>query len=79
MENSYVERKLILVDENDHKRLYRLIVFDERVIFWFQLAWPLPCACAYVALPALRLAYNHYTSSHTNNATKAHADVRDEG
>ena len=30
--------------------LYSLIAFDERVTFWFQGTWSLPCACAYVAL-----------------------------
>ena len=40
--------------------------------FWFQSARPLPCACAFVALFAQRLAYNHYASARANNAPNAH-------
>ena len=41
------------------RNFYSLIAFDERVTFWLQRAWTLPCACAYVALFVRRLAYNH--------------------
>ena len=40
--------------------VYSLIAFDERVTFWLQCIRSLPCACAYVALFASRLAYNHW-------------------
>ena len=41
-----------------------------RVTFWLQRVWSLPCACAYVALFACRLVYNHYAIAHTYNAAK---------
>ena len=50
---------------------YSLIAFDERVTFWLQRVWSLPCACAYVALFARRLTYNHYTIAHAYNAANA--------
>ena len=52
---------------------YSLIAFDERVTFWLQPVRSLPCACAYVALFARRLAYNHYAIAHAYNAANAHA------
>ena len=55
---------------------YTLIAFDERT-FWLQLVRSLPCACAYVALFARRLAYNHYAIAHTCNAANAHAQGSD--
>ena len=51
---------------------YSLIVFDERVTFWPQRIRSLPCACAYVALFAHRLPYNHYTQSHTHAMQQRH-------
>ena len=56
---------------------YSLIAFDERVTFWLQRVWSLPCACAYVALFARRLAYNHYAIAHAYNAANAHAQGSD--
>ena len=38
---------------------YTLIAFDERVTFWLQRAWSLPCACVFAALCAI--AYYGYT------------------
>ena len=54
-----------------------LIAFDERVTFWPQHVQSLPCACAYVALFARRLAYNHYSIAHANNAANANAQGSD--
>ena len=51
----------------------QLIAFDERVTFWLQRVQSLPCACAYVALFARRLAYNHYANVHAYNEANAHA------
>ena len=59
-------------------RSYSLIAFDERVSFWLQRAQSLPCACAYVALFARRLAYNHYAIAHAYNAVNAHAQGSDQ-
>ena len=56
---------------------YSLIAFDERVTFWLQRIRLLPCALAYVALFARRLAYNHYEIAHTYNAANAHAQGSD--
>ena len=50
---------------------------DERVIFWLQRIRSLPCACAYVALFARRLAYDHYAIAHAYNAANAHAQGSD--
>ena len=36
------------------------IAFDERVTLWLQRVGSQPCACAYIALFAHKLAYNHY-------------------
>ena len=55
-----------------------LIAFDERVTFWLQPVRLLPCACAYVALFARRLAYNHYAIAHAYNAANAHAQDSDQ-
>ena len=52
---------------------YSLIAFAERVTFWLQRAWPLPCVCAYVAFLRMRLEYNHYAIAHAHNAANAHA------
>ena len=57
--------------------IYTLIAFNERVTFWLQLVGSLPCACAYVALFARRLTYNHYAIAHTCNAANAHAQGTD--
>ena len=57
--------------------IYSLIAFDERVTFWLQRVWSLPCACAYVALFARRLAYNHYAITHAYNAANTHAQGSD--
>ena len=54
---------------------YSLIAFDERVTFWLQRIWSLPCACAYVAL--FRLAYNHFAIAHAYNAANMHAQGSD--
>ena len=54
-----------------------LVAFDERVTFWLQCVRSLPCACAYVALFARRLAYNHYAIAHAYNAANAHAQGSD--
>ena len=51
---------------------FRLIAFDERVIFWLQHIRFLPCACTYVALFARRLAYNHYAIAHTHTMQQMH-------
>ena len=59
------------------KYIYSLIAFDERVIFWLQRVRSLPCACAYVALFARRLAYNHYAIAHACNAANAHEQGSD--
>ena len=56
---------------------YSLIAFDERLTFWLQRVRSLPCACAYVALFARRLAYNHYAFAHTYNATNTHPQGSD--
>ena len=56
---------------------YALIAFDERVTFLLQLVGSLPCACAYVALFALRFAYNHYAIAYACNAANAHAQGSD--
>ena len=56
---------------------YSLIAFDERVTFWLQRIRSLPCACAYVALFARRLAYNQYAIAHACNAANAHAQGSD--
>ena len=56
---------------------YSLIAFDERVTFWLQRVQSLPCACAYVALLARRLAYNHYAITHAYNAANTHAQGSD--
>ena len=52
---------------------YGLIAFDKRVTFWLQRVRSLPCACAYVALFASRLGYNHYAIALAYNAANAHA------
>ena len=57
-------------EKNQH---YSLIEFDERVTVWLQRVQSLPCACAYVALFARRLAYNHYAIAHAYNAPDTHA------
>ena len=54
---------------------YSLIAFVERVTFWLLRIRSLPCA--YVALFARRLAYNHYTIAHAYNAANAHAQGSD--
>ena len=51
---------------------YSLIAFDESVTFWLQRVQSLPCACAYVALFARRLAYTHYAKGHAYDAANAH-------
>ena len=56
---------------------YSLIAFKERVTFWLQRIRPLPCACAYVALFACRLAYNYYAIAHAYSAANAHAQGSD--
>ena len=56
---------------------YSLIAFDERVTSWLQRVRSLPRACAYVALFARRLAYNHYAIPHAYSATNAHAQDSD--
>ena len=56
---------------------YSLIAFDVRVTFWLHRVRSLPCACAYVALFARRLAYNHYAIAHAYNAANAHAQGSD--
>ena len=56
---------------------YSLIAFDERVTFWLQRVPSLPCACAYYALFARRLAYNHYAIAHAYNAANAHTQGSD--
>ena len=58
---------------NSYFVYYTLIAFDERVTFWLQRIQSLPCACAYVALFARRLAYNHYAIAHAYNAANTHA------
>ena len=58
-------------------RNYTLIAFDERVTFWLQLVGSLPCGCAYVALFARRVVYNHYAIAHSCNAANAHAQGSD--
>ena len=57
-----------------NKHTYSLIAFDQRVTFWFQRGWPLPCACAYVALYTRRLMIT-IMHAHTNDATNANAQV----
>ena len=56
---------------------FSLIAFDERVTILLQRIRSLPCACAYVALFARRLTYNHYAITHTYNAANAHAQGSD--
>ena len=56
---------------------YSLIAFNESVTFWLQRVRSLPCACAYVALFARRLAYNHYAIPHAYNAANTHAQGSD--
>ena len=63
----YGKLKMFLV-----QNLYSLIAVDERVTFGLQRVWSLPCACAYVALFARRLAYNHYAIAHAYDAANAH-------
>ena len=41
--------------------------------FWLQHIQSLPCACAYCALFAPRLVYNHCTFAHAYNAANIHA------
>ena len=55
---------------------YSLIAFDERVTFWLQRVRSLPCACAYVALFARRLAYNYYAHTHTMQQQHAQGSDR---
>ena len=57
--------------------IHSLIAFDKIVTFWLQSIRSLPCACAYVALFARRLAYNHYTIAYTYNAANTHAQGSD--
>ena len=45
--------------------------------FWLRRVRSLPCVCAYVALFACRLAYNHYAIAHTYDAANAHAHGSD--
>ena len=59
------------------KCIYSLIAFDERVTFWLQHVRSMPCACAYVAFFARRLAYNHYAIAHAYNAANTHAQDSD--
>ena len=59
------------------KTNYSLIAFDKSVTFWLRHVRSLPCACAYVALFALRLAYNHYAIAHAYNAANTHAQGND--
>ena len=56
-----------------HQRTYSLIAFGERVTLWLQRVRSLPCAYAYVALFARRLAYNHYAIAHAYDAANMHA------
>ena len=58
-------------------RYCSLIAFDERVTFLFQHVKSLPCACAFVALFACRLMYNHHAIAHAYNAANAHAQGSD--
>ena len=58
-------------------RAYSLIAFNDRVTSWFQRVRSLPCACAYVALFACRLAYNHYAIAHAYNAANTQAQGSD--
>ena len=39
-----------------YARYYTPIAFDERVTFWLQRAWSLPCACAFAAFYAGAIA-----------------------
>ena len=55
---------------------YSLIAFDERVTFWLQRVRSLHCACAYVALFARRLVYNHYAIAHAYNAANTHTHTK---
>ena len=36
--------------------IYAPIAFDERVTFWFQRTWSLPCACVFAALYVCAIA-----------------------
>ena len=61
----------------DNVGAYSLIAFDERVTFWLQRVRSLPCVCAYDALFARRLAYNHYAIAYAYNAANTHAQGSD--
>ena len=58
-------------------RYYSTIVFDKKVTFWLQRVRSLPCACAYVALFARRLAHNHYAIAYAYSAANTHAQGSD--
>ena len=58
------------------QNLYSLIAVDERVTFGLQRVRSLPCACAYVALFARRLAYN-ITQSHMHTMQQTHTQGSD--
>ena len=57
--------------------IYSLIAFDERATFCLQQVRSLPCACAYVALFARRLVYNHYVIAHAYDAANTHVQGSD--
>ena len=61
----------------DNYYYFSLIAFDERVTLWFQCVRSLPRACAYLALFARRLAYNHYAIAQAYNAANTHAQNSD--
>ena len=69
--------KTFLISQYRYILTIVLIAFDERVTFCLQRVRSLPCACAYVALFARRLAYNHYAIAHAYNAANAHAQDSD--
>ena len=54
-----------------------LIAFDERVTSSLQRVQLLHCACAYFALFARNLSYNHYAIVHAYSAANAQAQGND--
>ena len=73
--NTWLCLKILVI--NTRKKIggkfgYNQITFDKRVTFWLQHIRLLSCACAYVALSARWLAYNHYAIMYTMQQTHMH-------
>ena len=71
MSSEYVAQYLRRLGSNNS-----LFALDKRVTFWLQCVRSLPCGCAYAALFARRLTYNHQVLVHAPGNTHAQGSDR---